>query len=416
MIRKGLKPGFKFGIDQPGDKGDFRRVLPFRRSWVAIAILAAMDIAFSIPAVITLQQAIDEWSRFDSLFDLVGALFLSAWLLGWIMAPLIMTSILVILLFGREVLKASPGVVEIFFGIPAFGITARYDVSKMRNLRFEQPIKNSGKSWRGPHLAFDYGANTVGFGSSIDRAELSLITSQLKTATGKDIRHGEALPSETATEWDKDEILTPKPLPVEPLVNDEPLTLASLSTLLLIIANLVPVAGSVFLGWNLGDVMVLYWAESAIVGFFSLCKIAVISRWMVLLVGPFFVGHFGGFMAIHFMFLYTIFVKPETGMVSGENLADVTQLFVALWPALAALFISHGFSFFKNFLGRREYQGNTLNQQMTEPYRRIIFMHLVIILGGGLSLALGNPAPVLILVIGFKIYFDVKAHLKQHAG
>ena len=57
-----------------------------------------------------------------------------------------------------------------------------------------------------------------------------------------------------------------------------------------------------------------------------------------------------------------------------------------------------------------------MNQQMTEPYSRIIFMHLVLIFGGGLTLVLGNPAPVLLLVIGLKIYFDVKAHLKQHAG
>jgi len=416
MIRKGIKPGFKFGIETPGDKKDFRRVLPFRKSWVAIGILLVMDIAFSIPAVITFQQAINEWGTFDSLFDLVIALFLSAWLLGWVIAPLIMTSILVILLFGREVLKASPGVVEIFFGIPVFGVTGRYDVSKMRNLRYEEPLEKSGRSWRGPHLAFDYGANTVGFGSVIDSAELPLITSQLKAATGKDIRQGEALPAEIETEWEKDEVLAPKPLPVEPVVTDEPLTLASPSTLLLLIANLIPVAGSVFLGWNLGDVMVLYWAESAIIGFFNVCKIAVISRWMTLLVGPFFVGHFGGFMAIHFLFLYTIFVEPESGMVSGNDLANVTQLFVALWPALAALFISHAFSFYKNFLGRHEYRGRTLNQQMTEPYSRIIFMHVVLIFGGGLSMALGNPAPVLILVIGLKIYFDVKAHLKQHPG
>jgi len=416
MIRRGIKPGFKFGIETPGDKGDFRKVLPFRKSWVAIGILLVMDIAFSIPAVITFQQAINEWVGYDSLFDLVTALFLSAWLLGWVIAPLIMTSILVILLFGREVLKASPGVVEIFFGIPVFGVTARYDVSKMRNLRYEEPLEKSGRSWRGPHLAFDYGANTVGFGSAIYSAELPIISSQLKAATGKDIRHGEALPAEIETKWEKDEVLAPKPPPVEAIVNDEPLTLASPSTLLLLIANLIPVAGSVFLGWNLGDVMVLYWAESAIIGFFNVCKIAVISRWMTLLVGPFFVGHFGGFMAIHFLFLYTIFVEPESGMVSGNDLANVTQLFVALWPALAALFISHAFSFYKNFLGRHEYRGRTLNQQMTEPYSRIIFMHVVLIFGGGLSMALGNPAPVLILVIGLKIYFDVKAHLKQHPG
>ena len=416
MIRKGLKPGFKFGIELPAKEGEYRRVLPFRRPWVAIAILAVMDIIFLIPAVTTFQQTISEWGKFDSLFDLVTALFLSAWLLGWVIAPLIMTSILVVLLFGREVLKAGPGIVEVFFGIPLFGITARYDTSKMRNLRYEEPVKKSAKSWRGPHLVFDYGANSVGFGSAIDRAELSLITSQLKSATGTDIRQGEALPSEIEKEWDQDEILSPIAPPVKPMANDEPLTLVSASTLLLIIANLVPVAGSVFLGWNLGDVMVLYWAESAIIGFVNLWKIAIIGRWVVLLMGPFFVGHFGGFMAVHFLFLYTIFVKPESGMVSGNDLADVTQLFVALSPALAALFISHAFSFYKNFLGRHEYRGRTLNQQMTEPYSRIIFMHLVLIFGGGLSMVLGNPAPVLILVIGLKIYFDVRAHLKQHSG
>ncbi len=391
-------------------------VLPFRRSWVAIVILAVMDVIFLIPAAITFQQAITEWGRFDSLFDLVSALFHTAWLLGWLTAPVIMTAILVVMLFGREILKASAGSVEIFFGIPVIGLTARYDIAKMRNLRFERPVKKPGKSWRGPHLAFDYGANTIAIGSAINSDDLSEVRSRLETATGEAIRNGDALPSETETKWEQDEIPSPEPPTADAIISNEPLTLASPSALLLIIANLIPVAGNIFLDWNLGDVMVLYWAESAIIGFFNVCKLAVISRWTVLLVGPFFVGHFGGFMAIHFLFLYTIFVKPQNGMVAGDDLAGVAQLFVTLWSALAALFISHAFSFYKNFLGRNEYRGRTVIQQMTEPYSRIIFMHLVLIFGGGLTLVLGNPAPVLLLVIGLKIYFDVKAHLKQHAG
>jgi len=267
-----------------------------------------------------------------------------------------------------------------------------------------------------PPPGFDDGANTVAVGPASSGDEIPESRRQLKAATGQDIRHGDALPSEIKTKWEQDEIPTPESPPTTSLVSSEPLTLTSPSALLLIFANLIPVAGSVFLGWNLGDVMVLYWAESAIIGFFNVCKLTVISRWMVLLVGPFFVGHFGGFMAIHFLFLYTIFVKPQSGMVAGDDLADVAQLFVTLWPALAALFISHAFSFYKNFLGRKEYRGRTVNQQMTEPYSRIIFMHMVLIFGGGLTMVLGNPAPVLLLVIGLKIYFDVKAHLKQHAG
>jgi hypothetical protein len=50
---------------------------------------------------------------------------------------------------------------------------------------------------------------------------------------------------------------------------------------------------------------------------------------------------------------------------------------------------------------------------MAEPYSRIIFMHLVLILGGFMVLVLGGPTPVLLLVIAAKIWFDLRGHLKQ---
>ena len=122
-------------------------------------------------------------------------------------------------------------------------------------------------------------------------------------------------------------------------------------------------------------------------------------------------------MAIHFLFIYTLFIKqPQSGDTSSSNLAEVAQLFYVLWPALLALFISHAFSFYRNFLGRQEYLGRTVNDQMSEPYSRIIFMQFVLIFGGGLSMVLGGPVLVLLIVIALKIYFDVKAHLKQHTA
>ncbi|MGD8679772.1 MAG: DUF6498-containing protein, partial [Lysobacterales bacterium] len=171
-----------------------------------------------------------------------------------------------------------------------------------------------------------------------------------------------------------------------------------------------------FLGWRLSDVMVLYWAESAVVGFWNLVKIAVIGRWFALLAGPFFLGHFGAFMAVHFLFIYGIFVEGfgRGGSSTGGDLGDVAALFVSLWPALLALFVSHGLSFFANFIGRGEYRGRVIKDQMGEPYSRIVFMHLVLIFGGGLSLVLGSPAPVILIVIALKIVFDLRGHLKQH--
>ena len=414
MIRKGIRPGFKVGMDLPGQDDGFRRVLPFRRSWIAIAVLAVMDAIFLFPAVTAFQQAAEEWSQLDTLFDLVGAVFISAWLLGWSMGPLLMTGILVLVLFGREVLKARSGAVEIFIGIPFVGIAAIYDPKKMRNLRIEQPAKKTGKSWRGSHLAFDYGANTVAVGSAIESNELAGLESRIEMASGTSIRRGDALPGEAQTKWEPAEDKSPEVLLADTADRAAPVTLSSPSSLALIFANLVPIAGTVFLGWDLSDVMVLYWAESAVIGFFNLCKIAVIGRWMALLAGPFFLGHFGGFMAVHFLFIYTLFVKGLQGMndASGD-LAEVAQLFIALWPALAILFASHAYSFFTNFIGRQEYRGKTIQNQMSEPYSRIIFMHLVLIFGGGLTLLLGELTPVLLIVIALKIYFDLKAHMKE---
>ena len=397
----------------------YRRVWAFRRSWVAIAILAAMDVVFLVPAFTTFNMVSSSFGEFNSLFDLVGVVFMSAWLLGWSMAPLIMTSILVLMLFGREVLLVRPGRVELLLGLPFVSLSAVYDVSKMRNLRLETPEKKSGSSWRGTHLVFDYGANSVAFGSDVSAEEMTEVRTSVHMISGKAIRRGEALPEELEPQWEPD----PEPAPVTPLaaqpdpavISTGPLTLASPSTLLLIIANLVPVVGAVFFGWKLSDVMVLYWAESAVIGFFNVCKIILIGRWFALVAVPFFIGHFGGFMAVHFLFIYVLFVKGIAGMNdSAGDLSDVAALFVALWPALLALFISHAYSFFSNFFGQDEYRNRTVSNQMSEPYNRIIFMHLVLILGGGLSMVLGQAGPVIIAVIGLKIFFDVKAHLKEH--
>jgi hypothetical protein len=418
MIRKGLRPRFRLGLDRPDDRAGFREVLPFRRSWIAIGLLAVFDVIFIIPAVITFREAASMWSRPDDLFDVVGALFTTFWLMGWSIAPIALTTILAVVAFGREVVRASPGRIELFLGLPFVGLFATYDPSKMRNLRLVEPPKKSGKSWRGTHAVFDYGANTGEFGSDLDEAALARIKSAIEGATGVRIGHGLAPIADLEGEWETDPIeeltaIATAPAAVEAPAASAPLTLTSPSTLVLIAANLVPVIGTLFWGWNLGDVMVLYWAETAVIGFFNLCKIAVIGRWMALLAGPFFIGHFGGFMAVHFLFLYTLFIQGPSNMDSGGDLADVAKLFVGLGPALLALFLSHGYSFLANFLGRREFRSRTVQNQMSEPYSRIVFMHLVLIFGGGLTLVLGEPTPVLVIVIALKVFFDIRAHVKQ---
>ena len=417
MIRKGLRPGFRLTIRPRSEPGGYQKTWGFRRSWIAIGIIAVMDIIFLVPAITTFSQASSEWSSLNSLFELVAALFLSAWLLGWSIAPLALTGILVLLLFGRETLTAYPGKAEVTLGLPFLGLAAVYDVSRMRNLRLETPPKKSGKSWRGPHFVFDYGANQGSFGSDVQAGELTDVRNGIHMASGQPVRDGEALAEELETPWEPKEPVVEAPAVIEPAQEEkQPVTLASASSLALVAANLVPLAGAAFLGWKLSDVMVLYWAESAIIGFYNVCKIAVIGRWFALAAGPFFLGHFGGFMAVHFLFIYTIFVKGPDHMDSaGGDLAEVARLFLVLWPALLALAISHTYSFFNNFLGRGEYRVRTIKTQMSEPYARIVFMHLVLLFGGGLSMVLGQTELVLIIVIAAKIFVDLKSHVREHS-
>lgn len=416
MIRKGLKPRLKPALDRPGDDSVYRRVFPFKRHWPAIAILAVFDLIFLVPAITTFSQAAGEWAKFEDLFDLVAALFLSAWLLGWSIAPLLLTTILLLLLFGREVVRVRDGKLLVMLGLPGFGLQGEYVVSAMRNPRFERPIKSSGKAWRGPHMAFDYGANSYALGCHISGDEMIEIKNRIQAASGQSMRRGEATQGEMDGNWEPAVTLidTPAEFTATPPPTNaaEQITLGSASSVLLILANLVPFAGAMFYDWNLGNVMVLYWAESAVIGLFNIAKIIVIGRWFALLAAPFFAGHFGGFMAIHFLFLYGLFIQGPRDM-SGGDLAEVLQMFYNLWPALAMLFISHTYSFVANFLGRREYQDRTINHQMSEPYRRIVFMHLSLILGGGLTLLIGESRPVLIAIIAIKVWLDLRAHIGQ---
>ena len=94
-----------------------------------------------------------------------------------------------------------------------------------------------------------------------------------------------------------------------------------------------------------------------------------------------------------------------------EQLTEaLMRLFTPLWPALLALFLSHGFSFGLNFLAQGEYRGATISGLMVAPYRRVILMQLTLIFGGWLVMALHNPLLALALLIVLKVVTDLHAH------
>ena len=62
----------------------------------------------------------------------------------------------------------------------------------------------------------------------------------------------------------------------------------SASVLALLLANLVPLVGVLGFGWDLGAIMVLFWAESGIIGFYSILRLCYVAGWGAIFLGPFF--------------------------------------------------------------------------------------------------------------------------------
>jgi hypothetical protein len=186
------------------------------------------------------------------------------------------------------------------------------------------------------------------------------------------------------------------------------------SSLALVAANMVPLYGVLALGWKVAPIMVFYWAENLVVGFFNMLKMAraegaVGDTRMTLNGKPvtqdsrqalmfFFAAHYGCFTLVHGVFVMVMF-SPALGNAAAE-----------LALALLVLSISHGYSYRHNFIGRGEYLHVSFAGLFWQPYARVIIMHLTIIVGGALAASLGMPLGALLVLVGLKTAIDLVAH------
>jgi hypothetical protein len=175
----------------------------------------------------------------------------------------------------------------------------------------------------------------------------------------------------------------------------------------LVAANLVPLAGVLFWGWDVFALLLLFWMENVVVGLFFALRMLFVdleesALWLAkLFMVPFFCVHYGMFTAVHGVFVFMLFGQ---GKYRAEGL-----------NALAVLVASHLFSFAWNYLYRGEFRGAQLSRLMAQPYGRVVVLHVAIILGGIAAMMLGSPLWALLVLLGLKVAFDFKAHLKEHS-
>ena len=196
----------------------------------------------------------------------------------------------------------------------------------------------------------------------------------------------------------------------------------STSSIALLVANVIPLGGVLFAGWSAFEVVFVYWLENAIIGILNVVRMlgaplkskhplsSLILLPIKLFVVGFFVIHYGGFMAGHLVFIVAL-------MIEEKELADfLLSISQNLWLMISfvSLFLSHLVSHIKNFWIDGERHRSDTHSLMSQPYKRIVILHVALIFGGWVTMALGSPIGVLLILVILKTGVDLYFHMREH--
>ncbi len=222
-------------------------------------------------------------------------------------------------------------------------------------------------------------------------------------------------------------------------------TSSPVAVALLVAANAIPLAGVLWLGWDLVTIVRIYWLENGVVGLFAVLRIltaadagqarpgtppeagairlpTVLTKAITV---PFFAFHYGVFWLAHGAFVWFAFglwLAPGTGGDPAPGTPDpfadpLASAFADGGGRFAlvgvALLISHGASFLLNWIGRGEYRTATTNGEMRAPYARVIVLHLTILFGAFAVAILGAPLWALVVMVVVKTIADLGAHVRD---
>ncbi len=182
----------------------------------------------------------------------------------------------------------------------------------------------------------------------------------------------------------------------------------------LVAANVSLLAGVVFLGWDVGIVVFLFWVENVIV--------SVLAGWTVLravlarirlpvpfLVNPVMHIFFTCFHGLFVMFL----IMPGIPGIPGGAEAVMTEegqpglrIPVAMQILILGVCISHLVAYLANAKARREDRFAATLQMVVRSEARVVVMHLTIIFGMFAVMILQHNAAVLVVFILLKTCFD----------
>ncbi len=191
---------------------------------------------------------------------------------------------------------------------------------------------------------------------------------------------------------------------------------SSYSAFSLIIANVITGVLAVYEGWSLQELMFIYWAQSIIIGYFSIRRMLDLKRFSTenfksngvrppeneatkRSTATFFAFHYGAFHAGYMVFL-----------VAG-NQGEHRFSWIVVAICTAAFYLNHRYSYIHN-KELDETRKPNIGAIMFFPYVRVIPMHLTIIIGAAIG---PTTTASLLLFLGLKTLADVIMHKIEHS-
>jgi hypothetical protein len=200
-------------------------------------------------------------------------------------------------------------------------------------------------------------------------------------------------------------------------------------------ANALQVYGVLAWGWDTFQILMLYWMETAVIGFWALVRLAFLPAGMLgemtvngrvvaatnKLLLQMFVPFVAISMAIHLLFLWVMFSGDWSKVVHGPvSFAAVFIVASGAWVPLLFTLLAGAAGFYESpkrsiFRGASSSQPVSAAGQQPDGVTaaiggtlgRIVMMQVAVILGAMLARTYGTTAPWLIL-IGLKTLLDIQ--------
>ncbi|MDT0556124.1 DUF6498-containing protein [Patiriisocius hiemis] len=125
---------------------------------------------------------------------------------------------------------------------------------------------------------------------------------------------------------------------------------------------------------------------------------------------PFFMIHYGMFVAIQSIFAFSFFDSKIPEIKSGFNLIENYSYLLSqegIQIIVASLFITNLSYFYNNFLIHKKYQDYKPSSLLFKPYGRIFIQQFVVILAGFFFVLTAADMAAAILLIGFRLIIDL---------